>query len=101
MIIQQRRAKLLAWPETRPPYLLSFSEKLFKVKVRALVLGCHLVVLVFARTFPDRFIVVDGKQWAALQGITLDRLRTSLGLTVLHIALVKGKAEAVRWLLEA
>jgi hypothetical protein len=34
LVKQQRRAKLLAWPETRPPYLLSFSEKLFKVKVR-------------------------------------------------------------------
>lgn len=65
----QRRYALLAWPDIRPPQLISTSKKIFEVK------------------------------WASLFNLTLKNLRSSLGLTILHITMFQGDGEVSRWII--
>jgi hypothetical protein len=65
----QRRYALLAWPDVRPPSLASTFAKLFEIK------------------------------WASLFNLTLNNLRSSLGLTVLHTVMFSADGDVARWII--
>eukprot|EP00981_Chlorochromonas_danica_P015900 scaffold14726_cov186-Ochromonas_danica.AAC.2 len=69
VIKSQRRYALLTWPDVRPPSLVSFEAKALLIK------------------------------WAALFNLTLENLRSSLGLTILHTAMFSAQGEAARWMI--
>jgi hypothetical protein len=64
----QRNHHLLAWPDVQPPYLLSTYEKLVYI------------------------------QWAAAFNLTIPTLKSTLGLTLLHVTMGAGSSEVSRWL---
>eukprot|EP01038_Epipyxis_sp_PR26KG_P005828 gene5828-8037_t len=65
----QRRYALLTYPDVRPQTLLSFSEKLFEIK------------------------------WAAMFNLTIQNIRSSLGLTLLHTVMFSGDTEVARYII--
>lgn len=65
----QRRYALLIWPDVRPQTLITTWAKLLEVK------------------------------WAALFNLTLNNVRSSLGLTLLHVAMSSADSEVARWLI--
>lgn len=69
IIRSQRRYALLTWPDVRPQSLISFLPKIIEIK------------------------------WAALFNLTLENLRSSLGLTILHTAMFSAQADAARWII--
>jgi Ran GTPase-activating protein (RanGAP) involved in mRNA processing and transport len=65
----QRRYALITWPDVRPPDLMTWSEKLIIAK------------------------------WAALFNLTVPKMRTTLGLSLLHTAMYSGDIAATRYLI--
>eukprot|EP01041_Mallomonas_annulata_P000898 gene898-1738_t len=68
IIRQQRRTALIAWPDVRPSNLMSVRHKLIEIK------------------------------WASIFNLTIENLRSSLGLTLLHTMMCSASSEVVRWL---
>lgn len=67
----QRRYALLAWPDVRPPSIVSTLAKLFEIK------------------------------WASLFNLTLSNLRSSLGLSILHTVMFAADGDVARWIIHA
>jgi Ran GTPase-activating protein (RanGAP) involved in mRNA processing and transport len=67
----QRRYALLTWPDVRPATLVSWVTKLLEIK------------------------------WAALFNLTIENLRSSLGLTLLHVVMSSADSEVARWLIHS
>lgn len=69
VIRDQRRYGLIPTPDVRPPNLLTFREKMIEVK------------------------------WASLFNLTVSNMRTSLGLSFLHIVMCSADPEITRWII--
>ena len=59
--------------------------------------------LLWPRTTPDSLLTNKEKRnivkWAAWRGLYLDKIRNETGVTVLHNAMVKAEADAIKWLI--
>lgn len=64
----QRQRGVLSWPQVRPPHLATWFEKLYYLK------------------------------WSALWNLDICHLKSSLGLTLLHVSMSEGNSEVSRWL---
>lgn len=67
----QRRYALLTWPDVRPANIVSTFAKIFEIK------------------------------WASLFNLTLNNLRSSLGLSVLHTVMFAADGDVARWIIHA
>jgi hypothetical protein len=69
IIRDQRRYALMTWPYVRPSFLVKTVDKVFKVK------------------------------WAAAFNLNTEHLQSSMGLTLLHVAMCMSDTETARWLI--
>lgn len=69
VIREQRRYGLIPMPDVRPPTLLTFKEKMIEIK------------------------------WASLFNLTIENIRTSLGLSLLHIVMCSADPEITKWII--
>ena len=69
IIKSQRRYAFLTWPDVQPSSLLHWSAKMMEVK------------------------------WAAIFNLTVENMRSSLGLTIMHIVMFSAGSEVARWLM--
>jgi len=69
LIYLQRRYAFVTWPDVRPSHLITFWNKIFEVK------------------------------WAAFFNLTINNLRSSLDLTLLHTVIYLGESEIAKWLI--
>ena len=69
VIKEQRRYAMIPKPDVRPPSLISFKEKMVEIK------------------------------WASLFNLTISNMKTSLGLSLLHIAMCSADPEITRWII--
>jgi len=69
VVKEQRRYALIPKPDIRPPSLISFREKMIEIK------------------------------WAALFNLTISNIKTSLGLSLLHIVMCAADPEVTRWII--
>jgi len=69
IIRDQRRYALLSWPYVRPSFLVKTVDKMFTVK------------------------------WAAAFNLNIEHLQSSMGLTLLHVAMCVSDTETARWLI--
>jgi Ran GTPase-activating protein (RanGAP) involved in mRNA processing and transport len=69
IIKDQRRYGVIPYPDVRPASLLTIKQKLIEVK------------------------------WASFFNLTISNMRTSLGLTLLHIVMCSADPEITRWLI--
>ena len=69
VIKEQRRYALIPKPDVRPPTLISWREKMVEIK------------------------------WASLFNLTISNIKTSLGLSLLHIVMCAADPEVTRWII--
>jgi Ran GTPase-activating protein (RanGAP) involved in mRNA processing and transport len=69
VVKEQRRYALIPKPDIRPPTLITWREKMIEIK------------------------------WAALFNLTISNLKTSLGLSLLHIVMCAADPEVTRWVI--
>ena len=69
VVRDQRRYGLIPMPDIRPPNLLTFRTKMIEVK------------------------------WASLFNLSVSNMRTSLGLSMLHIVMCSADPEITRWII--
>ncbi len=65
----QRRYALIAWPDVRPASLMSLTAKMFEMK------------------------------WASMFNLTLNNLRSSLGLSILHTVMFSADGDVAKWIM--
>ena len=68
LIAEQRRFNLVTWPRLDPPHLVSSFNKMFEIK------------------------------WAAYFDLTIGKLRSSVGYTLLHTTVYSGDVDVARWI---
>jgi hypothetical protein len=69
VIKEQRRYALIPVPDVRPDTLITFREKMIEIK------------------------------WASIFNLTISNIKTSLGLTLLHIVMCAPDPEVTRWII--
>ncbi|CAM9745864.1 unnamed protein product [Discosporangium mesarthrocarpum] len=69
LLSEQRWTAFLAWPHLRPPNLLTRQDKAVTIR------------------------------WAALRGLSIQRVRTSTTLSLLHDSIIQARLEPSRWLI--